>query len=222
MAVCRASVVAPGLRGRIGNAVFVSDGDRTILREAPPKRPERSPEQRNAMAMQTRAAKLYKRLTPEEGAEWAAYAARNPLPPKADGRPGSARADNVYGSLAMRYQAIHGMVEPPRTPPETAFLGDAVGIVARGSEAGLVLEADRANAEGVVTQVIVQPLASAHRRTYATKYVHAAIVAFTEEEPTVTVPVRSEWVAVAVRFLRASTGQASATIELGKLRAGGA
>ena len=56
---------------------------------------------------------------------------------------------------------------------------------------------DGANAPGVVTQILVQPLVSRNRRTYATECVHARMVTFTEAEREVVLPMKTPWVAVA-------------------------
>ena len=76
-----------------------------------------------------------------------------------------------------------------------------------------------ANAAGVVTELLVQPLASRHRRTYLERYRHAAYVRF-EGAETVAVPAPEGWTALAYRFVNAETGQVTAIAELGALRAG--
>ena len=88
----------------------------------------------------------------------------------------------------------------------------------RGEEAHSIgFAASGANAPGVVTELLVQPLASRHRRTYLEKYRHAAYVAFAEGQA-VAVPFAAGWVACAYRFVNAETGQVTALAELGVVR----
>ena len=74
--------------------------------------------------------------------------------------------------------------------------------------------ASGANAPGVVTELLVQPLVNAYRRSYADKYAGAGFHAF-PAAGTVEVPVRAGAVAVAYRFVLAATGQETALVELG-------
>lgn len=219
-----------GLKGRLGNIVMVSDGDDLILRERPGRYLPQEASQVAAQSRQTSGAKLWKNLPVEAAEAWRRYAVRNPLPPKPNGRPGSTRGDNVFGSFATRYLLVHPGSTPPARPPESAFFGDSIGVrlaavtltlpSPEGEGASeMRIVADGPNAPGVVTQILLQPLVSRNRRTYATKYVHEAIVTFTAEVREVTLPMATPWVAVAYRFIRADTGQATALAEIGIARA---
>ena len=216
MAVCRGGGLFPGMKGRFGNAILVPYGDDLILREAPGRSEPRSAEQVHAQDRQRRGAQLWRNLDEEAVAAWAAYAKRNPLPPKADGTPGSTRKDNVFGSLSMRYQLVHGPVAPPWMPPAPTFLGDAIGVSVSPLEPCLTVVADGANAPGVVTQILVQSLAGRNRRTYLEKYVHARIVTFTPDHLSERIESKKGWAAAAYRFIKADTGQATALVEMGK------
>ena len=74
--------------------------------------------------------------------------------------------------------------------------------------------ADRANAPGVVTEVLLQPLLSVHRRTYLSRYRTAGFFAFEAGVP-IVIPTSARVCAVAVRFVCEATGQAGAVMELG-------
>ena len=90
---------------------------------------------------------------------------------------------------------------------------------AKEGEPFVAFSSSGANAPGVVTELLVQPLLSRHRRTYLEKYRHAAYVAFAAGE-VVGVDTPKGWVALAYRFVNAETGQTTALAELGVVRAG--
>lgn len=79
---------------------------------------------------------------------------------------------------------------------------------------GIEILADRDNAPGVVTEVLLQPLLSVHRRTYLSRYRTAGFFAFQAAVP-VVIPTDASVCAVAVRFVCAGTGQAMGLTELG-------
>jgi hypothetical protein len=93
-----------------------------------------------------------------------------------------------------------------------------VRITVASLPGGIVFTADAANREGVLTELLLQPLASQHRRTYARRYRTQASVAYTGTTLDATVPCGPGWYAAAVRFVEASTGRTTAEIELGVVR----
>jgi hypothetical protein len=78
--------------------------------------------------------------------------------------------------------------------------------------------ADRPNAPGVVTELLLQPLASAARRAYRDKYRTQAFVAFAPGALSATVAAAPGWHACGVRFVDSATGQATPVVELGAVR----
>ena len=71
-----------------------------------------------------------------------------------------------------------------------------------------------ANAEGVVTELLIQPLANARRAAYKDKYSSRGFVAFAGAE-SVEVPCKPGAYALAFRFVRPGTGQETILYELG-------
>jgi hypothetical protein len=78
----------------------------------------------------------------------------------------------------------------------------------------IVVSASGSNAPDVVTEVLIQPLRSVHRRTYRERYRTAAVHAFAAGEP-LALPTSGRVTAVAIRLIRASTGQAGDLVEIG-------
>ncbi|RYG26564.1 hypothetical protein EON82_02830 [bacterium] len=96
----------------------------------------------------------------------------------------------------------------------------AEGSVFAGTEACttlgvLTFSADRANAPGVVTELLIQPLANRRRAVYKDKYVSRGFFAFAPGSLEATVECPPGAYACAIRFVRAATGQETAIVALG-------
>jgi hypothetical protein len=87
------------------------------------------------------------------------------------------------------------------------------------SSGAVVLTIERGNSPGVVTEVLLQPLASIHRATYLEKYRSKGFSPWVAGG-SVSVPVRPGVYAVAIRVVEAATGQSGAILELGRVVVG--
>lgn len=135
-----------------------------------------------------------------------------------DPRTGVVRAPrpmNVFVSLAVKVLAVDPQAAIPSLPPSEAFLGDSVEVSIASVPGGVEFTASAANGADVVTELLLQPLVSRHRRTYVRAYRSQQFVAFSSGQ-TVLVPCAPGWVACAIRFVRPSTGQETGLAELGK------
>ncbi|MCC7102713.1 MAG: hypothetical protein IT206_06515 [Fimbriimonadaceae bacterium] len=232
MAKVKEGVVLSGLSGRAGNAVFVNTPSGTVLRDRPLVNDPNTPLQQATRINMARVGEVWKNLSLAQAAAWRNYALL-----EAGMSSGKSVPPNlVFTRLAMKFLQMHPGAPIPVVPPATIFPGDAVrftvafGLVRVGSggsvchsvqssEFGLrtgaiEILADRDNAPGVVTEVLLQPLQSVHRRTYLSRYRTAGFFAFEAGVP-VFVPTSASVVAVAVRFVCAATGQALSITELG-------
>ena len=70
--------------------------------------------------------------------------------------------------------------------------------------------------EDTVVELLVQRLVNDRRKPGAF-YKSTAFVTFTEEEPTVAIPMRAGWVACAYRLVERSTGRSGGMMPLGKV-----
>ena len=240
MATWTGGLLGGGLSGSSGNATFVRTSRGTVVRDRTTPRESDSPAMRAARLTRGRAASAWKDLEPETVARWTAWArgigmqpnnaftnlyqvllrldpeALLPLFPPA--RPFFGDVIEVEASLPLgrgrggvECRGEEGReaegVTTPTLPSPKGEEPPSVGFVSSG-----------ANAAGVVTELLVQPLASRHRRTYLERYRHAAYVRF-EGAETVAVPAAEGWVALAYRFVSEGTGEVTAIAELGVLRA---
>ena len=221
MATLTEGLLGGGLKGRSGNAVFVPTSRGTVVRERTIPHDPRTPAQIAARARQARAARAWGDLDPSAVAAWTVWARARGLQP-----------NNAFATLYKVLLRLDPAAPAPPSPPAHAFFGDSIAIGVdppspsgsswRGGQGGeaLLFSASAPNAPGLVTEILLQPLASRNRRTYADKYRHAAYVPFADTLPHV-VPCAPGWVACAYRFVNAATGQVTEIAELGAVRVGG-
>ena len=218
--------IKPG--GKLGNVVFIQTAQGYVVRErVTPANPRTGPQVR-ARAGFAEASRAWGALDDAEYAAWQAY-----------GQACGLGGQLAYMSLTRKWLATHPGGTPPTLPPAGPFFGDNVGLriadlgsgIAEGADptdagsgrseiddprsAILTLVATQPNAQGVVTEVLVQPLANARRKPRARDWRTAAYVAFASGSLAVPVSVPPGAYAVAYRFVNAATGQATAMAVLG-------
>lgn len=162
-----------------------------------------------------RAGEAWRALDQDQARAWDAYAAQSALAGGAvTGQP-VPTGQLVFTRLALRVLQIDATAPVPVAPPAAPFGGDAALVTATASTDGVVFTASGANAAGVVTELLVQPLASVHRRTYTRDYRSQGFVTFTGAGDARTVLLRPGVYATAVRFALAATGQSTAVLASG-------
>ena len=124
-------------------------------------------------------------------------------------------AYNAFLSLAGRRLQVAPEEAVSLLPPTVPFGGDAARIVVSGGQGAAIFVSDRANSEGVVTELASQPLKSASRLPGAGKYVARGFVSFEDGALEAAIPLRKGAHALAVRFVERATGRATATFPLG-------
>lgn len=190
--------------------MFVQTAYGTVLRDRPFVNNPNTPLQQATRHNLARVGATWRGMNLAQAAAWREFATREP----GAIRDGRVQPNLLFTRLAMKFLQVHPDGVLPLEPPASLFPGDAVRfqISLVGGRASLL--ADRDNAPGVVTEVLIQPLASVHRRTYAARYRTAGFFAFRAGVP-VSVEFEGHVCAVAVRFVCAATGQATGLMELG-------
>ncbi len=213
MSLLKLGSLAGSLRGAAGNAVYVRSPYGTILRDRPAVWNEPTPAQIDCRQRMTRVGCAWSRLSLAEAAAWKRYAqALAASEPPSDGAP-PPNAQQVFVRLGLKVlQAEPGATVPP-LPPTNAFLGDAVVVSAEALSGSLRFTASAPNAPGILTELLIQPLRSVHRRTFPSRYRTAAFVPFSGGA--YDVAVKPGVFAAAYRFVRAATGQETGIAELG-------
>jgi len=129
------------ISGKLGGRVYRTVPGGTIVASAPTGGDPRTPAQLEARRRFERASCLWSSLTLDEIERWRAYAARV-----------GKRADNAFRGLAAKYLQVHGGFDAPSEPPASAFLGDAVEVVATGGAGCLRFAPSGANLPTSKTQ----------------------------------------------------------------------
>ena len=212
----------PGMRisGKLWGAVLVTMPDgTTVLRQKPERKPRRTAAQEAASARLKPIGEAWRGLAPDEHAAWVHAAG------------GTGRAAYLmFTALGSKCLQMRPGSPVPLLPPTTAFAGDGIrvgvadlsldqgtGPHPRPSPEGGVLRfvANAANAPGVVTELLMVRLPNANRRPQIKDYRTRGFVAFTAGRLTAEVPCEPGVWALAVRFVRESTGQEGEVIEIG-------
>ena len=208
MAFAKSGVPTVKLTGRLGGIVLQEYGDRLVAREYVVPHDPKTPLQRASRGRMKSVGTLWRSLDEGENEAWERFAADDPAGPY-----------RVYLGLTSRWLRMHPDVDPPRLPPDGPFLGDAptLRFDAAQGEGALRVTASQANAEGVVTELIVQAIARKSRKPKARDWKSAGFVTFADGALTQAIPMKKGAYAVRYRFVRTDTAQASETLNLGKV-----
>lgn len=220
MAIIRLNCLAAGLKGRVGNAVFVQTPGGTVVRNLPQTfdpQTEAQIAQRERLAQTARA---WQSLSPDAVERWSDYALSLARRDPATGQIRAPRPMGVFTALYGKRLQIDPGALPPLFPPDAPFLGDGIAVSVEGREGAVAFVASGPNAEGVLTELMLQPLVGPNRRSYGEKYRGRGFWAFESGALEHLVPADRGWHACAVRFVKASTGQTSALAVCGKVLVG--
>jgi hypothetical protein len=213
-----AKVIADGfgikLHGKAGNVVFAQTRFGLVVRPRTVPRNPRTPAQLASRDRLTRASAAYRALTDAQLAAWSAYARTLSRTSPAGGPPYVPAAQNVFVGLAAKFLQVNPGESIPLDPPAAPFLGDGITVTASAVSGGVEFAASGPNAVGVVTELLIQPLARAARAPKERGYRPQAFVAFAPGSLSYTVSVTPGAYAPAIRFVRAATGQQSGLLPL--------
>ena len=230
--MARAALSLPfsGLSGSLGDNVIVQLPDGPQVRRRTPVRRGRTPAQDAARLRIAPVSRAWEGLDERAFQAWRRYALRSAWRNPATGAIVTPKAYALFVGLACRARQVDPGVELAAfMPPERPFAGDSVRVVAQasppakapfaGTEAratwGVVtLVSSGANAPGVVTEVLAQPLVNARRAVYRDKYVAKLFTAFAGADE-VAVPLAPGAWALAYRFVERATGQDGPLVEMG-------
>lgn len=212
MAKLKPSPFVGQLTGSLGNVAFrnTPTGVQMVVRQA--SRDPRTPAQRAVRMRMARAAALWKSMSLAQAAAWRAYAESRAEPMQP-----APIAFNLFSALAVRVLAVNPAATVPLLPPAQPFAGDAVRVRLAAGSSAVEVSVDAGNAPGVVTEFLLQPLASIHRAAYAEKYRSAGTFELMAGQPVSLACSAPGPVAVALRVIDAATGQSGPLLELGRV-----
>lgn len=209
MAKATGSVLTGGLKGSAGTVVFVSQPYGMVVRpRQKPNDPHTTLQEQSRVRMR-RAAVAWRGMTVAQADAWRKFAVSQ--------RQDARRANTLFCRLAVRYLQMFPDAEVPLVPPSSGFAGDAVAVTVTPNGQSVRFSANMANQPEVMTELLLQPLASPHRRTYLEKYRSAGFFRF---GPSLSFDkaVPKGVYACAVRFVQSTTGQTSPVIECGTVQ----
>lgn len=170
------------------------------------------------MAARTRlttATRTFQGFTQAQEDAWNSYAKATQRNDEATQQKKSLSGIDAYVRLATKYMQANNGGTPPPSPPTTPFAGDTISITAAWSSGTVTFTASGANASGVKTELLLQPLAGRLRNPSKSAYRSKAFVAFATPGQEFDVSVPPGWYAAAYRFVKTSTGQTSNLVPIG-------
>ncbi|MCW5937183.1 MAG: hypothetical protein KIT11_07750 [Fimbriimonadaceae bacterium] len=215
MAKLTPGVVVAGLHGSAGSATFVRTPYGVVLKERSVPHDPQTAAQRASRDRLRRVGRAWRALTLDQAAAWRAYAQE--LAEAAGGQDSGPRATAqlLFSKLGVKVLQVDPGAAVPVLPPTKPFLGDGLGLSVGAVAGGLRFTADAANSPGVVTELLLQPLASVHRNAYPARYRSQGFVAFPAPGGSQELALPRGIYAVAYRFVRSATGQETPLAGLG-------
>jgi len=209
------SMAFEDLRGKDGNVVISMSRTGLILRPRVKAANPRTAPQKSVRANLTKAAESFRALPTNQITAWQAYAQAIVRKNSISGHSYSPTAIDVYVGLISKLLQVNPSSALPMNPPSAPFLGDTITVTAAASTGKITFTASAANAAGVTTEVLIQPLKSKNRKPYEQNYRSQGFKAFAAGSLTKEVTVGAGYYAAAYRFVNTSTGQETELIPLG-------
>ena len=210
------SMAFQDLRGTDGTVVIRKGRQGLVLT---PHVTPRNPRTGAQMAMRGflgRASKAYENMTDTQLKAWREYAEGITVTDPITGKSYTPSPSNVFVGLATKFLQLSPSGTVPMTPPSSDFTGDSILLSYVAGTGTITVTASGANAAGVTTEILIQPLKSGARVPDANAYVHAAFKAFASGNLSQVLNVSAGHYALAYRFVKTSTGQSTLPIPFGK------
>jgi hypothetical protein len=202
------------LRGRAGSAVFSMTANGLSMRPYTIPADPRTPAQMASRARLSRVSQRWKTLTPAQHRAWRDYAATVTRFHSYGGPPYSPPPHTLFIALGSKFLQVNPDGDIPLLPPAYPFFGDTVRVSAAGEPGAVVFTATGPNADGILTELLLQPLLHAGRKPKATLYRAESFVAFAPGSLTAAIPVAPGAYAPAYRFVNSLTGQEANRVDL--------
>ncbi|HRK22590.1 MAG TPA: hypothetical protein PLX06_12310, partial [Fimbriimonadaceae bacterium] len=129
-----------------------------------------------------------------------------------DGRPVGGIA--AFIELTVKFLQNNPAGTIPLVPPTSEFIGDSITVSASAGTGMVTFTATAPNAAGIMTELLLQPLANAHREPSKNGYRSKQFFNFSAGVLTRNVTVPAGFYAAGYRFVKASTGQATPLVAL--------
>ncbi len=201
------SVAFESARGTAGTAVFSNGHYGLVVKPRHKGRDPQSPAQQRMRLIMSKASRAFRELTDSQLEAWNAYAAGLTRVDAQTGHRYHPTAQTLFVGFATKFLQANPAGSIPLYPPSSAFAGDQVRIAVSVAPGEITFTADRPNAPGVTTELLLQPLASRVRKAYEKEFRTQAFRSFEDGELSATLAVEPGYYAAATRFVNTATGQ---------------
>lgn len=206
MAKAELTVLTNVISGSAGNVTFVEGKEGTIIRSRTrPKNPS-TPAQQAVRAAFTKCTRMWSGFTTAQIQEWEKWAGKTPEHDEVTGKSFKSSGFNGFVRLAAKFLQVNPSGTVPSTPPSAPFGGDVVQFTVTTSTGKMTFTADKANAAGVTTELLIQPLVNKNRKP-GKAYKSAGFFTFTSGSLSKDILIPPGWYAAAYRFVQSATGQ---------------
>lgn len=214
MAFLRPGPNNQGMRGRMGGQVYSEAGVDTIVREFVTPANPNTGAQVGARGYFKTATQTWASLDDAERAAWGVFAqgmhSHNPMRLKQKPLSGF----NVFVALASKFLQVNPAGTIPQSPPAVKFAGESIVITATPGTGKVTLTASAANTPGVTTEVLVQRLKAGYLKPEPNGYRHNSFHVYTLGNLSYDVTLGAGAWAIAVRFVKSTTGEETSSIPL--------
>lgn len=218
MAKADLGVILQSLSGKAGNAVFHRSKEGIILGPRVKGRNPNTPAQQLVRAALTKATRDWKNFDTATVQNWERYAQALTFHTNSSGKAYNPPGINAYVELASKFYQVNPSGTAPSDPPAAAFEGDSITFTVAADTGKVTFTASGANAAGVTTEFLLQPLKSANRKPQSNGYRGKGFHAFVAGTLSWDIEVPSGYYAAGYRFVKTATGQASAPVLLGEVQ----
>ncbi len=207
MAKAELGILLSDLRGKAGNAVFQKTRDGLMVRTRVQGTNPNTPAQQAVRAAFTKATQTFRGFSSTQVGAWTLYGTtitkHNPVTGKAYNPTGI----NIFIELSSKFLQVAPAGTIPTTPPTSPFTGDSIAVTATAGTGKVTFTASSANATGVTTELLLQPLKSPNRKPSAKAYKSKGFFPFVAGTLTHDVTVPVGYYAAGYRFVKTATGQ---------------
>ncbi len=209
MAKLSFSAVVEQVRGKVGTVVFSEARNGASLRIKSSVKNPKTNAQRAVRKYLSRSAKTFEGLSLAQAALWNAYGETQQRTDPVTGKTYTLSGINAFVELAIKFLQVQPNGTIPLGPPNTEFSGDTVTVTATAGVGQVLFSGSGPNALGVTTEFLVQRLPARNRKPDPNGYVSAGFKALGTGNLDFVATVTPGVYAVAYRFVRVATGQAS-------------
>ena len=194
------------LRGRRGGAIFSRARNGATAKNRSVAKSSQTPLQTLTRANLALANAALHTLTAAQVTAWKTFAARLTTRDTVTGHGYSPAWNTVFSGCAMKFLQINPGADVPTDPPSGPFYGDKIAVTAENFGGELTFFANGANADDVMTELLIEKLPSRQSRPSG-KYLSQEFVAFSGPGNGQSLTLDGGHYAPAYRFVNIYTGQ---------------